>query len=193
MSKPATLSARYVNVDGLRLLCAGAVLLFHYLYRGSLEGLYAPLLPWAAVSEGFKYGHIGVHIFFCISGFVIAYSASGRGAWAFATARFARIYPTFILCLTLLFVARALWGGEAFPADILQYAANLLVMPQLVGQDFLSGVYWSIVTEIMFYGWVFVLLALGLFNRFRALVIAAWLLVAAANELVLGQGALRCC
>lgn len=191
MARIAQSSTRYVNVDGLRLLCALAVLLFHYLYRGSLEGLYAPLLTSAAFSDVFKYGHIGVHIFFCISGFVIAYSASGRGAWAFATARFARIYPTFILCLTVLFAARWMWGGTAFPAHIGQYLANFLIMPQLVGQEFMSGVYWSIVTEMIFYGWVFVLLALGVFNRFRGVVIAAWLLVAVVNELVLGQGALR--
>ena len=42
MSKLEHSSTRYVNVDGLRLLSALAVLLFHYLYRGSLEGLYAP-------------------------------------------------------------------------------------------------------------------------------------------------------
>ena len=122
------------------------------------------LLAWTDLSDAFKYGHIGVHIFFCISGFVIAYSAAGRNAWGFAAARFARIYPTFILCLTLLFVARLLWGGTVFAADPVQYLANFLIMPQLVGQKFMSGVYWSIVTEVIFYGWVFVLLAVGVFQ-----------------------------
>lgn len=182
---------RYANVDGLRLVCALAVVLFHYGYRGSLEGLYAPLLPWTAISEPMKYGHIGVHIFFCISGFVIAYSAAGRSAFSFATARFARIYPTFILCLTILFLARLLWGDPELPITMAQYIAGFAVFPKLFGQEFLSGVYWSIVVELLFYAWVFALLLTGFFQRFSLHIIAAWLALSAANELVLGNAALR--
>lgn len=182
---------RYANVDGLRLICALAVLFFHFGYRGSLEGLYAPLLPWSVVSNPMKYGHIGVHIFFCISGFVIAYSAAGRSAFTFATARFARIYPTFILCLSILFVARLVWGGNELPTSWAQYLAGFLILPKPLGQEFLSGVYWSIVVELMFYAWVFVLLASGLFQRFPLHIIAVWLLFSAANELLFRQIAIR--
>ncbi len=182
---------RYANVDGLRLLCALAVVLFHFGYRGSLEGLYAPLLPWSALAEPLKYGHIGVHIFFCISGFVIAYSAAGRSAFSFATARFARIYPTFILCLTILFAARVMWGGPELPTSVAQYIAGFAVLPKLFGQEFLSGVYWSIVVELLFYTWVFFLMLTGLFQRFSLHIIAVWLALSAANELLLGSTALR--
>ncbi len=182
---------RYANVDGLRLLCALAVLLFHYVYRGSLEGLYAPLLPWAQISEQMKYGHIGVHIFFCISGFVIAYSAAGRSAFQFATARFARIYPTFILCLTILFATRMAWGSPELPTSVAQYLANFAMLPKLFGHDFLSGVYWSIVVELWFYAWVFVLLLCGMFQRFPLWIVGIWLVVAAVNETWLGYGAIR--
>jgi peptidoglycan/LPS O-acetylase OafA/YrhL len=182
---------RYANVDGLRLLCAVAVLCFHFGYRGSLGGLYQPLLPWAAVSDQMKYGHIGVHIFFCISGFVIAYSATGRSAFSFATARFARIYPTFILCLTILFGARMMWGGLELPTSVAQYLAGFAILPKPFGQDFLSGVYWSIVVELLFYTWVFALMLSGLFQRFSLQIIAVWLLFSAINELLLGHAGLR--
>jgi peptidoglycan/LPS O-acetylase OafA/YrhL len=182
---------RYANVDGLRLLCALAVLFFHYGYRGSLEGLYQPLLPWVGISDPMKYGHIGVHVFFCISGFVIAYSAAGRSAFRFATARFARIYPTFVLCLTILFGARMMWGGPELPTNLAQYAAGFAILPKVFGQDFLSGVYWSIVVEVLFYAWVFALMVSGLFPRFSLQIIAVWLLLSAANELLLGHAGLR--
>ncbi len=182
---------RYANVDGLRLLCALAVLFFHYGYRGSLEGLYKPLLPWAAISDPMKYGHIGVHIFFCISGFVIAYSAAGRSAFSFATARFARIYPTFIICLTILFGARMMWGGPELPTSLAQYLAGFAIFPKPFGQDFLSGVYWSIVVELLFYAWVFALMLSGLLQRFSLQITSVWLLFSALNELLLGHAGLR--
>ncbi len=182
---------RYANVDGLRLICALAVVLFHYGYRGSLQGLYAPLLPWPAIADPMKYGHIGVHIFFCISGFVIAYSAAAASAWNFAAARFARIYPTFILCLTILFSIRWFWGAPELPASVAQYLAGFAMLPKIFGQDFLSGVYWSIIVELVFYAWVFALLVTGLFQRFTLVIIAVWLALSALNEVFLGQTILR--
>jgi peptidoglycan/LPS O-acetylase OafA/YrhL len=191
MATASVVHDRLLNVDGLRLVCALAVLLFHFGFKGSLDGLYAPLLPWPAVSDAMKYGHIGVHIFFCISGFVIAYSASGRGALQFACARFARIYPTFALCLLLVFAVRLFWGGSAFPVSTDQLLANFTLVPQVFGQDFMSGVYWSIAVEIIFYGWVFLFLLLGLFDSHRLVIVALWLGVSTVNELALDSGALR--
>jgi peptidoglycan/LPS O-acetylase OafA/YrhL len=51
-----------------------------------------------------------VPAFFVISGFVIAYSAEGRTATGFAIARFSRIYPTFVFCMTLTCLAIAFLG-----------------------------------------------------------------------------------
>jgi peptidoglycan/LPS O-acetylase OafA/YrhL len=184
----ATAPFRLLNVDGLRLVCALAVLLFHYGFKGSLDGLYQSLLPWPDLADVFKYGHIGVHIFFCISGFVISCSAEGRSAIAFAISRFSRIYPTFALCLLVLFGARFWWGTPVLPE---QFLTNLTLVPQLFGQKFMSGVYWSIVVEILFYAWVFILLATGLFHRHRLVIIALWLALSTLNELIVRDGALR--
>jgi peptidoglycan/LPS O-acetylase OafA/YrhL len=188
---PANAQFRLLNVDGLRLVCALAVLLFHFGFKGSLNGLYLPLLPWPDLADVFKYGHIGVHIFFCISGCVISYSAEGRGALQFAASRFARIYPTFLLCLLILFAARYVWGGNVFPASADQLLANVTLVPQVFGQRFLSGVYWSIVVEVLFYGWVFLLLLLGVFHRQRLIIIAIWLALSTFNELVLNDDMVR--
>jgi peptidoglycan/LPS O-acetylase OafA/YrhL len=181
---------RLLNVDAMRAVCAFAVLLFHYGFRGSFDGFYAPLFA-SGVSEGLEFGQVGVLIFFCISGFVIAYSSDGRSALQFATSRFARIYPTFVLCLTLLFAVRFLWGGEQFPAITRQYLANFSLLPQIFGQNFLSGVYWSIVVEIGFYAWVFLWMSIGVFQRHRFLIMADWLLLSAVNEWWLQHGAVR--
>jgi peptidoglycan/LPS O-acetylase OafA/YrhL len=64
------------------------------------------------------------------------------------------------------------------------------MVSRLAGQPFMDGAYWTIVYEIVFYGWVFLLLAAGLFrNGWRGAVLF-WLALSAANETVLHSGAL---
>jgi peptidoglycan/LPS O-acetylase OafA/YrhL len=74
-----------------------------------------------------KYGFLGVPAFFVISGFVIAYSAEGRTAVGFAIARFSRLYPNFVFCMTLTFLALLVWGPPHFEATPSQWFANLFI------------------------------------------------------------------
>ena len=60
-----------------------------------------------------------------------------------------------------------------------------------LGQPFMDGVYWSIVLELVFYGWVTLALISGAFQRFKLELVTGWLAVIALNEIVLGSGALR--
>ena len=94
--------ARVQALDLLRLVAVLGVILFHYGFRGptafNVTHVAVPELTWIA-----RYGFLGVPIFFVISGFVIAYSAEGRTATTFAIARFSRIYPCFLFCMTLTF------------------------------------------------------------------------------------------
>lgn len=183
-------SQRRVEVlDLLRLFAVGAVLLFHYGYRGAaadgFTGLSLPdLVPVA------KYGYFGVQLFFIISGFVIAYSAEGRTASAFAVARAARIYPGFVLCMTITFILTMAIGAPRLEASVTQWLANLLIVSPALKQPFMDGAYWSIVYEITFYGWVFLLLLLGLFWREMELIVVVWLAISIVNETFLHSGAL---
>ncbi|MGG6897912.1 acyltransferase family protein [Rhizobium sp. BR 315] len=163
-------------LDELRLLAALAVMLFHFGFRGKTLGVTEMTLPaWISV---LKYGYLGVQMFFVISGFVIAYSAEGRTPMQFAIARFARIYPMFVLCMTLTFLIVVIFGAPQINATVSQWAANLLVQPELLGQQVIDGSYWSISYEVVFYGWVFVLMTLGGFKRrLYPAIIVGWLLV----------------
>lgn len=51
----------------------------------------------------FSWGHYGVEVFFCLSGFVIAYSAwlKSYTPWSFLYGRLARLYPTYLFVATL--------------------------------------------------------------------------------------------
>jgi peptidoglycan/LPS O-acetylase OafA/YrhL len=176
-------------LDLLRLFAVFAVLLFHYGFRGAVaDGFTEVSLPGLVPVA--KYGYLGVQLFFIISGFVIAYSAEGRTASAFAVARAARIYPTFVLCMTVTFLLALMIGAPRFEASITQWLANLIVVSPALKQPFMDGAYWSIVYEITFYGWVFLLLLFNLFRRETVLIVVVWLAISIVNETILHSGAL---
>ncbi len=177
---------RLAGLDLLRLLAAFAVIAFHYLYAGHSRGSVGVAFPEVAGLA--KYGFLGVDLFFLISGFVIAASAEARGAARFAVARALRLYPAHLVCMSLTAIALLLAGRDVGAA---QWLANLTMVAPAVGQPFMDGVYWSIVLEIVFYGWVALLLATGLYQRHLLAVIAIWLAVAFVNEAFLQVRALR--
>lgn len=145
----------YPGLDAIRFAAAMLVTLFHlgFLWWAHpmdeasvrLHSDLAPLAPF--VSSGW----VGVPIFFMLSGFVIAFSAHGRGVRQFALGRAVRLYPAAWLCtgVTALVIAPdpGLWR---------KLANSFALSP--VG-PWVSGVYWTIAIEIVFYAVVALLLA----------------------------------
>lgn len=177
-------SSRVPALDLLRLAAVGAVILYHYGFWGpASHGVPRVALPMLAPVA--QYGFLGVPVFFAISGFVIAYSAEGRTPVGFAIARFSRIYPTFVLCMTLTFAATLLFGTGHFEVTPAQWFANLFIAAPLVGQPYVDTSYWSLVIEVVFYAWVAAFIALGLFPRRIDAIIVVWLAITFANELTI--------
>ncbi len=177
-------STRLAGLDLLRLLAAFAVLMFHFGYAGPSRGLMQTGFPELAAIG--KYGFLGVDLFFLISGFVIAVSAHGRTWSQFGVSRLMRLYPAHVFCMTMTAIVLASAGSTATvppaPTTIVQWVANLTMFAPALGQPFMDGAYWSIVIEILFYGWVGVFIALGLFQRRLLTIIAVWLAIAFINE-----------
>jgi len=175
---------RVPALDLLRLIAALAVVVFHYAYRGAAaDGFTKVSLP--ALEPIAKYGWFGVELFFVISGFVIAWSALGRTAVEFGIARAARLWPAFVTCTTLTFAATYFFGAPVFGTSLAQWAANLTMLAPAFGQPFMDGSYWSIVFEIIFYGWMALFIALGWFPRRVDEIVLGWLSIALANEALL--------
>jgi peptidoglycan/LPS O-acetylase OafA/YrhL len=182
---------RIVRLDGLRFFAALCVVFFHFAFRGAAAGAMPALELPLSLTALSQYGYLGVSLFFMISGFVIAYSAEGRAPLEFAAARFARLYPAHVAAVTLTFIVTMAFGAPAFTASFPQYFANLTMFAPLFGQQFMDGAYWSIALEVIFYGWVFVFLALGLFEKSGERIVLCWLLISLVNELFLGLKPLR--
>jgi peptidoglycan/LPS O-acetylase OafA/YrhL len=168
----------------LRLIAVGAVVFYHYGFWGpASNGVPQVALPYLAAYA--QYGFLGVPIFFTISGFVIAYSAEGRTPVGFGIARFSRIYPTFLFCMTLTFATILLLGATNFEVTFAQWAANLFIAAPAFGQPYVDTSYWSLVIEIVFYAWVAAFMALGIFPRRIDAIILLWLGITFANELTI--------
>lgn len=186
MSKPTDRSdqSRVPGLDLLRLVAVAAVVFYHYGFWGpASRDVPQVALPYLASYA--QYGFLGVPVFFIISGFVIAYSAEGRTPVGFAIARFSRIYPTFLFCMTLTFAIVLLLGGPHFEVTFAQWLANLFVAAPALGQPYVDTSYWSLVIEIVFYAWVAAFLTLGLFPRRIDAIILVWLGITFANELTI--------
>ena len=180
---------RVPMLDVARFVAAVTVLLYHFAFHGGVTGkyldMYSPRLgAWT------QYGYLGVNVFFVISGFVIAWTAEGSTVARFAWSRWLRVYPTFVVCVLLSASAVALAQDPHFHVRWAQLLAHLVVDARRVGYDFIDGVYWTIVCELLFYAWVAVGLSVPWLRRRANACLALWLLVSAANELWWHEAAL---
>jgi peptidoglycan/LPS O-acetylase OafA/YrhL len=176
--KTSKTDARFALLDLLRLVAALLVLCFHWLFRGHAAG--AQGTEFTDGGQLAVYGYIGVDWFFVISGFVIAWTAEGRTAATFAILRFSRLYPGFLACMTITYLMTITYQWPGNSPDWTDWLANATMIAPLFGHQFMDGAYWSIVVEIVFYGWVFLGLASGLWAQ-RVLIAFLWLAVSVAN------------
>ena len=124
MTTQSAAHGRVEALDLLRLFAALSVVAYHYCFRGAgADGMTWLSLP--EVMPVSKYGFLGVQLFFVISGFVIAYSAEGRNVREFFVARAARIYPGFLVAMTLTFIVILGFGAPRFQASVSDWLANL--------------------------------------------------------------------
>ncbi len=124
----------------------------------------------------FKYGAMGVELFFMISGFVIFMTTTNiQNGREFIAKRFARLYPIYWVCVTLTFIVQLLLGKNVH-SGLLQYLMNLTMIQRYFNVEDLDGQYWSLAVEIAFYILVFVLYKLKQLKN-TELILAAIVLV----------------
>ncbi len=161
MKTPET-SRRFYELDILRFLAALAVVFFHYTFLNITEFETLPSYP--VLGEVFKYGYLGVELFFIISGFVILLTASKKNWQGFIVSRVARLYPAFWIAVTLTFLGIVLFAGDAMQVSFSQYLWNLTMGSEFVGVKNIDPVYWTLQVELKFYFWIFLIL---LFNKIK--------------------------
>jgi peptidoglycan/LPS O-acetylase OafA/YrhL len=181
-------------LDSYRVVAAFSVLGFHY-WGKPLEDLRLNLVlgrifDFPHLDQIFRFGHMGVDLFYLISGFVIALSAEGRSFAAFTSSRLARIVPTYWLAVTLTTLFILFEGTGYREIGVRQFLVNLVFLQRPLGEQFIDGVYSTIVMEMRFYLLVAALLALGRF-RFYPYLLPAWVVLSLLEYLNIPLGPLK--
>jgi len=175
-------------LDGIRGIAILAVFLFHSL--GASFGF--DKLKWDGIFRDFDvsmsflalypftYGSAGVAIFFVVSGFCIHLShqrSTNKGWLLFASKRFFRIYPPYLLAIFIFFCVWP-WGSfsvDSFPR-LAQLISHVVAIHNFDERTFfgINPSFWSIAVEVQLYiiypllmlfttrhGWKWTLLIVG--------------------------------
>lgn len=165
---PASAGRNHV-IDLMRFIAATVVLLYHYSFRtpDPNAGL---AFEYPALDVVFRYGYLGVDLFFVISGVVIFNSTRSAGFGGFWYGRFSRLYPAYWFCLGLTALALAA-GGYLVERDVslAVLLVNLTMLQKMIGVPDLDPVYWTLAYELVFYFWVSLALVLGRRDRILTL------------------------
>lgn len=190
---------RYYLLDLLRFLACLMVVFWHYVHFFYVGPGVLPL-GWEPSSQplfpifflGYKFGHLGVQMFWALSGFVFFALFSGKihrgelSARNFAVDRFSRLYPlhlfSLLLVLLLTGVLRHLTGNEGiYPCnDLYHFILNVFFVPYVLpnsGWSFNAPV-WSVSLELIAYVFFFMFarfLKPTLFKVGCIVLICAWL------------------
>lgn len=141
-------------LTGVRFIAVLFVFLFHYFKKDILTGNFFQQLLQGAVNHF----HIGVSIFFVLSGFLICYNYYEKTELKksfylrFYAKRFIRIYPLFFLIVTATFLwATVRSRNEEFSG--VDYLMHITLLKGVFQSYYLRGIgqTWSLTTEETFY------------------------------------------
>ena len=151
-------------LDPLRFGAAFGVAIFHQMFWSwawasigvpGFERAVAADVLYPSAAPFTWFGWVGVEIFFVISGFVIANSASTSSPGEFLLGRALRLYPAVWVCATATFLVLLLFGSGPASEFIVPYIHAMLMVPKGVTGQWLDEVYWTLAAETAFYGLVF--------------------------------------
>lgn len=157
-ANPSPSASRLGGLDALRGIAALAVVIYHYTHHfDTVFHTRRDLL------FSFSRGHLGVQLFFVISGFVILMTLERSKSIAdFVIARFSRLFPAFWIAAIFSYLIIE-WADIPYmrirPIDALM---NATMIPGFLGFHRIDGVYWTLQIELFFYILMAAIFALGL-------------------------------
>jgi peptidoglycan/LPS O-acetylase OafA/YrhL len=188
-------------LDPLRFGSALSVAFFHQMFwswaqlaLGATKGFeqfVATDVQFPSSAPFVWFGWVGVEVFFVISGFVIANSASKSSPVEFLISRALRLYPAVWVCATATFIVLLIFANEPSYELFIPYVKSMLLTP-IWGTYWIDGVYWTLATEIVFYAIVFCVLLTNKFTfRHVAWVLTVYSAVYNAFALLVVSGVVR--
>jgi peptidoglycan/LPS O-acetylase OafA/YrhL len=165
-------TTRLTELDALRGLAALGVVLFHFTTDFNSLFPQSPRVPFSIAV-----GEYGVLLFFAISGFVILLTLSQTKRTSdFMVARFARLFPAFWVSLMVTSLFILLFPIGHVSPSIIQFIANLTMVPVAFGVKAIDTSYWTLAVELLFYA-VMILLWRLRWLPYVERVLLGWILV----------------
>jgi peptidoglycan/LPS O-acetylase OafA/YrhL len=161
------------EIDGLRFIAIGSVVLFHLMEALKLKAplVYVPGSQNSLLARILANGFHGVELFFVISGFILALpfaghhlkSAKAVSLRGYFLRRLTRLEPPYVLSLLLIAALMVGVKGEDFASTLPSLAASMFYLHNLIfgAPSAVNNVAWSLEIEIQFYvlvpllAWVF--------------------------------------
>ena len=133
-------------LDPLRFFAAVWVMNYHYLLGNGAN----PPLHW------YRFGNLGVQIFFVISGFVIIQSVQGKSSREFATGRFLRLFPLFWVLCTGTYLLTIFFPDPSYTIHFSDYLRSMTMLSDsfqhfLGSSTLVDSSYWTLTVELIFY------------------------------------------
>ncbi len=158
-------------INTLRAIAALMVCIFHFSWHRDKFGMLYDedniirYLGWQ--------GHIGVYVFFVISGFVIPLSMwHGRyrpvNFFRFVAKRMARLHPPFVatlLIMAIMAVCFAIKDREALVIDWSRIFHNFFLTAKFFDKQWYQDVYWTLAIEFQYYLLIGLLFPLFILKR----------------------------
>lgn len=177
--KNRTIPSRITDLDCLRGLAIIMVVFYHFFSRWDNFQLYSS----NQIGEFFifKFGYLGVELFFIISGFVIFLTLErSKNYLIFMRNRLIRLLPLLILCSLITFLIIKLIPNIYFKPTSLDFLPSLTFVDPIFWRlllknsniNFIDGVYWSLLVEMKFY-----LLVGAMYFLLKERFMVSWLLV----------------
>jgi len=163
------------ELDILRIVGAVSIVLFHYTFRGyaadDMSKLFFPVL-----GEVFKYGFLGIYLFFILSGYTIIVSAQNKNFFNFVYARIFRLYPSFWIAICVTTLAAIFFESSRYHVELNQFFVNLTMLSGYVGIKSVDGAYWFMFVILKFYFLISLILVFKLIE-FQKIIAGIWLLL----------------
>lgn len=174
-------SDRLWELDVLRGLAAFGIVCFHYTTRYTVD--FSPSDP--ALFQ-FPKGFYFFHLFFMISGFVIYMTLEKtQRPLDFIVSRFSKLFPCYWVAVILTFTVVGIFHLPKLGIPLDQAAINLTMLQDWFGVHRVDGVYFTLSTELSFYGLMYLLLVTKKTKHIELFGLV-WLIIMVWNNRLLG-------
>lgn len=137
-----------VQIEALRGIIMFMIMIYHYTYR--FESLYG--IETIRFFSLDKWGEMGVGCFFIISGyFMIPQNLSKYCIKDYLRKKIVRIYPAYLLCMTITFLSVLTFGLAGRETGFIEYVLNIIMLNGFIGVAYVDGAHWYLTYLLLFY------------------------------------------